>query len=358
MKKDRQSQEPSPKVAILILNWNGWEDTIECLESVFQINYPNYCTIVIDNGSTNESVNKIKEYSKGKIIINSKYIKYTSKNKPIEILEHTRETTEKTVEKKRKYIEGQKQIKDTTFFNSNQDKKMVLIKNEKNLGFAEGNNIGMRYAYEVLESDYILLLNNDTVVEKDFLIKMVQAGEADRQVGIVGPKIPYYDNPSKNWYCKGIVNWFSINIAYHGERCDSKTTDNDYITGCAMLVKRDVVKKVGYLNENLFLYFEDADFNLRAKNSGFSLVVEPSAIVYHKVSITSNTFYKSKSQYYFSRNRIWFVKKYCPKKYQKLSMMFLFLRLFLALGFFASKGDRATVTEIMKAYKAGIKGSY
>ncbi len=356
-KKSSKPHRGNPSVAIIILNWNGWVDTLECLESLYQIGYLNYHTIVVDNGSTNDSVKKIKEYTAGKIKPNGKYITYYSKNKPIRVFEFNRSSFEND------FKNGE--VKFINKFKINPEisqlepaKKLIIIKNEKNFGFAEGNNIGIRFALEYLKPDYFLLLNNDTSVESDFLTKMINNGEKNNQIGIIGAKIPYYDKPDKNWFCRGIINWLSINIAYHGGRCVDQTMDNDYITGCVALIKKEVIKKVGYLDKNLFLYFEDADYCLRAIKSRFSLVVVPSAIVYHKVSITSNTFYKSKSQYYFSRNRIWFVKKYCPQKYQKLSMMFLFLRLFLAIGFFASKGDKDTVTEIIKAYKAGIKGAY
>ena len=348
----------APSVAILILNWNGWEDTIECLESIHRINYPNFYTIVIDNGSSNESVEKIKEYAKGKITVKSKYLKYTTKNKPIEILEHTRATSENAAKKMKGAAKNSNDLEDTSFFNSDQNRKMVLIKNEKNYGFAEGNNIGIRYAINTLNSDYVLLLNNDTVVELDFLTKMVKAAENDKKIGIVGAKIPYYDKPKKNWFCRGVINWFSINIAYHDCECKSEKIETDYITGCVALIRNEVIKKVGYLDKSLFLYFEDADFSLRVKKNGFGLIVIPEAVVYHKVSATSYTFILSTAQYYFSRNRIWFVKKYCPKRYLPISKLFIISRLFLAVGFFTLKRKGDTVSALLKAYRDGFKGSY
>lgn len=124
-------------VAIIILNWNGWKDTIECLKSLNNLNYKNYEVIVVDNGSTDNSVEKIKEYIE---------------NKP----------------------------------------KFKLIANEKNLGFAGGNNIGIRYALNN-EFEYILLLNNDTVVDENFLKPMVELLESSDDIGFVGPKTYFYD---------------------------------------------------------------------------------------------------------------------------------------------------------------------
>jgi GT2 family glycosyltransferase len=340
-----------PHVAIIILNWKSWEDTIECLESLYQITYPNYSVIVVDNGSENESIKKIKDYAKGEIKVRSKYVKFNPKNKPIQTFEITNKRSE-DISNKHDLNKIEKKI-----INYKPPKKLVLIKNDKNYGFAKGNNIGIKFALNALNPEYILLLNNDTAVEPDFLTKMVTAGARNKHAGIIGPRIPYYDRPDRNWFCKGIINWFSINIAYHGEKCEGRNTSNDYITGCAALIKKEVIKKIGFLNEKLFLYFEDAEYSLRVKDKGYELLVEPEAVVYHKVSATSYTFVLSKAQYYFSRNRLWFVKKYCPKKYLRLSLMFIFLRLFLATGFFALKGEQKTVTAIFEAYKEGYNTS-
>jgi len=121
----------NPKVSIIILNWNGWKDTIECLESLYQITYPNYDVILVDNGSEDESIEKIKEYCEGKIMVESKFFKYDPSNKPIKIIEYTREEAEGGGGKEKKIT------------NLPSDKKMILIKNEKNYGFAEGNNVGL-----------------------------------------------------------------------------------------------------------------------------------------------------------------------------------------------------------------------
>ena len=115
----------NPKVSIVILNWNGWEDTIECLESLYQITYPDYDVIVVDNGSEDESVEKIKEYAEGNIVVESKFFEYSSGNKPIKIIEYTREEAEAGGGK-------EEEIADLP-----SNRKLIIIKNEKNYGFAE-----------------------------------------------------------------------------------------------------------------------------------------------------------------------------------------------------------------------------
>ena len=211
MKVGKSSRAKNPSVGIVILNWNSWEDTIECLESLYQITYPNYSIILVDNGSENESIQKIKEYTKGKIKVKSKYLKYNPKNKPIKVLELTNKMAARISNK------SDLGKKDKEILKLKSNEKLILIKNDKNYGFAEGTNIGMRFALKIYDFDYLLMLNNDTAVEPDFLTKMVTAGEEHPKAGIIGPRIPYYDHPDRNWFCKGIVNWFSINIAYHDE---------------------------------------------------------------------------------------------------------------------------------------------
>ena len=127
----------NPKVSIIILNWNGWEDTIECLESLYQITYPNYDVIVVDNGSEDESIEKIKEYTEGKNRVESKFFEYSCENKPIKIIEYTREEAEAGGGKK-KEIE-----------NLPPNKKLIIIKNEKNYGFAASDDVRNNISKEV-----------------------------------------------------------------------------------------------------------------------------------------------------------------------------------------------------------------
>ncbi len=133
-----------PRVSIIILNWNGWRDTIECLESVFQIDYPNYYVIIVDNGSENESLVKIKDFCLGKIQNPSSLFKYSLDNKPVKVLDYTRQDAESGG--------GNEDL--ISYLPSN--KRLILIKNEKNYGFSEGNNIAIRYALNALNSEVLL----------------------------------------------------------------------------------------------------------------------------------------------------------------------------------------------------------
>jgi len=170
-----------PTVAIIVLNWNGWENSIECLESVYKIDYPNYHLILADNASSDESIEKIGEYCRGELKPVSNYVSYTDQNKPIMVQEIDYNEIEKT-ELKEIFVNS----------GSNQRKNLLFIKNDKNYGFAGGNNIAIRFAMQKINPDYVLLLNNDTVVDNKFLYELIEVAEKGEKIGFVGPKIYYY----------------------------------------------------------------------------------------------------------------------------------------------------------------------
>ena len=148
-----------PLVSILILNWNRWKDTIECLESLYQINYPNYSVILIDNNSEDNSIEKIKEYCTGKLKIESEFFKYKMDNKPIHIFEYFNDEDTEC-----KIIDE--------FIEISSNKKLMLIKNDTNYGFAEGNNIGIKTHTKKFRSRLCFTLKTMTLLSiKNFLMK-------------------------------------------------------------------------------------------------------------------------------------------------------------------------------------------
>ncbi|MFQ5456683.1 MAG: glycosyltransferase family 2 protein [Nitrospirota bacterium] len=262
-----------PHVTIIILNWNGKDNTIECIESVEKIDYPRYDILLIDNGSDDDSVHTFRSLYK----------------------EHTR---------------------------------IKLIENRKNLGFAEGSNIGIREAIKN-KSDYILLLNNDTVVKEDFLGKIVDVGKTNKKYGIIGPKIYFYGKDNIIYSAGGGVikrlgQPLHIGLFKEDKGQYNREGKTGFITGCALLIKREVVEKIGLIDENYFLYFEDLDWNLNAQRKGYLSVFVPDSIIWHKASSSSG--YKSPNYYYYmTRNRILFVRK----NYSLFSLLFLFLPYFI-----------------------------
>lgn len=165
----------TPRVAVIILNWNGWQDTIECLESLYRIDYPCYDVILVDNCSVDESVEIIRGYCEGRIKVNSAFFEHSWENKPIRLVECTREEAELGVAK--------------SIGSISPSRRLILIRNERNFGFAEGNNIAIRYCLKVLKPEYVVLLNNDTVVDVRFLSELVAMAEQDESIGVLGPKI-------------------------------------------------------------------------------------------------------------------------------------------------------------------------
>ena len=305
----------NPKVSIIILNWNGWKDTIECLESLYQITYPNYDVIVVDNGSEDESIEKIKEYCEGKIKVESKFFEYSSENKPIKIIEYTREETEAGGGKEKEIVDMPS------------NKKLILIKNEKNYGFAEGNNIGMRYALNPLNPKYVLLLNNDTVVDKEFLEELVKVGESNQRIGILGPKTYYHSQPNRiqlTWnkidFWRGLVFLAGAGDIDRGQH--NKIRDTDYVPGSCLLIKQETIKRIGLLDVSYYSYWEETDYCTRAKWAGFRLVYCPNAKIWHKISQSASKV-AGFSTYYMTRNRFQFMKQHATRN-QYLSFLLYF----------------------------------
>lgn len=246
-----------PLVYIIILNWNGYKDTIECLESLKKITYKNYKIVLIDNGSTDDSVK----------ILHAKY------------------------------------------------PKIKLIENNVNLGFAGGCNIGIKYALK-RNSDYVLLLNNDTIVESNFLNVLVTTSINDENIGIVGPIIYYYKKPRTIW-ASGAYKFDKYNLKYidfnYGKR-DSETLNEiknvDFIWGCCLLIKKSLFINVGLFDDEYFMYTEDKDLSYRAQQAGYKLVINPKSKIWHKVSSSSGGENNNLIYYYMSRNNILFINKH------------------------------------------------
>jgi len=277
-----------PRVSIIILNWNGWKDTIECLESLYRITYPNYDVIVVDNGSRDDSVQRIKEYCEGKIEVNSKFFKYDPSNKPIKVFEISEDEARKG------------RFNRPLYEKFDPDRRLILIKNKNNYGFTGGNNIGMKFALNVLNPKYVLLLNNDTVVDRKFLDELVKVAESDEKIGIVGSKIYYYEYNGRTdviWALGGDeINIMNVRVG-------------KFITGCCMLIKKEVLNKLNGFDEKYFCYWEDVDLSVRCKKLGYKLAWSPTSILWHKVGASSGR-NSPITLYYFSRNFLYFVKKH------------------------------------------------
>ncbi|KKQ27050.1 MAG: putative glycosyltransferase [Candidatus Levybacteria bacterium GW2011_GWA2_37_36] len=265
-------------VVISLLNFNGKKNTLECLESLKNIKKDNFklTIVVVDNASTDGSAESIRHY-----VSSSKY-------------------------------DGVK-----------------IIENKRNLGFSGGHNMTIKYALEN-SADYILILNNDTYVDKNFLTGLLSVAERNSNVGILIPKIyfapefEYHKNRySENeigkvlWYAGGKMDW--ANVIGYNRGVDvvdkgqfDKIEETEIATGCCMLLTKEAIDRVGMFDERYYLYYEDADLSMRAKKKGFKIVYVFGSIIWHKNAGSAGGSGSVLQDYYITRNRLLFGFRYAP----------------------------------------------
>lgn len=305
----------NPKVYIILLNYNDWSDTIMCLESIFRLDYSCYQVIVVDNGSVDRSMDKIIDWAEGKLEVDFnpddplKDLYYPSISKPIEYSFY-----------ERKDIEDEKIKEDNV--------PLILIQTGENLGYAGGNNVGIKYALLRDAFDYLWILNSDTLVGKDSLKSLVFQAESykkeKKKIGIIGSKLLYYHNPKVLQGIGGEYNKiFGLSKHIGGFEEDKGQYDRedikiDYCIGASILVSKEFIEDVGLMDEAYFLYFEDLDWAERGKRKGYEAAYCWESKVYHKEggSIGSSSKGKEKSEladFYGLRNRILFTRKFYPQ---------------------------------------------
>lgn len=300
------------KVAIILLNWNGKDDTIECLHSLKDLSYPSYQPIVVDNGSFDDSVSSIRK----------------------------------------------------------QFPEVPILQTGKNLGFAEGNNVAIRWAMEH-KADWILLLNNDTIVSKDLIENLLEAAKDRPKGGIFGAKILKYHQPDTIDHLGGVwspekAEFFSLHSG-EKDRGFFEMQKVDYVCGAALFVHRSVFEKVGLLEPKFFLLWEESDFCSRAKKQGFEIWTAPKAAIWHKVS-SSFSGGKPHMHYFWWRNRLLYIERNLSEEEKKRlyktllypELKKLFRRAFLRLlsRTFAPSPKRALAFRRLRAGCRGVLDYY
>lgn len=235
-----------PLVSIIIVNWNGKKHLQYCLPSLIKINYPNYEVILVDNGSVNGSVELVEDNYK----------------------------------------------------------KITIIENKTNLGFAEGNNKGIRRA----KGEYILFLNNDTKVKPDFLTKLVKDLEGNPEIAAAQSKILLMDNPKLLDSIGSFLTWTGF-LTHFGFREKNKKGLNKKMEifsamGVCLLFRKDVLKEVGFFDKDFFAYFEETDLCWRTWLAGYKIIYAPQSVIYHKKGATSSLMANSFVIYHSFKNRI------------------------------------------------------
>lgn len=315
--KDRSE----PKVYIVILNWNGWRDTIECLESVLRQNYRNYKVIVCDNASSDNSLNQIKLWSQGRRLAQGQEADLQMLiappiQKPIDFYE---------LDVSLAPVCGKK------------GSQVILIQTGANLGFAGGVNVGLRYALTQGDLDFAWILNNDTIVHPEALQRMIDTAESDQTVGMCGATLLDYRAPHRVQSLGGATyNRFTARVSEIGKGLEIGAIDShcrtfqiqmDYVQGASILVSRRLLDDIGLLKEKYFLYFEEIDWATRVSGR-FKLAYSPGSYVYHKDGASTGTANEAGrpsarllarrrwasplSEFYTARNRLIFTWSYYP----------------------------------------------
>lgn len=240
-----------PPVCCIVLNWNGWRDTVECLKSLQGSDYSSLTVIVVDNGSTDDSVQRIRE--------RHPWVK--------------------------------------------------LLESHVNSGFAGGNNQGIRLALDH-DAKYIWLLNNDTIVETQTLTALVTTAEADPSLGEIGSVLYYADQPDKiQAWGGGAINLWTGMSQHHHEPVSLKQLD--YLTAASVLIPSHVLRIVGLLDEGYFMYWEDTDLSYRIRAAGWKLGIATSATLLHKEGSSSGRNYPTMERY-VSASGVRFLRKFAP----------------------------------------------
>ena len=262
-----------PSLAVILVNWKKYDLTSNCIESLNRSIYKNFQIILVDNEFSSINIIKLKA----------------------------------------------------------KHNELIVFKENKNLGFAGGNNIGIRYALEN-KYDYIMLLNNDTEVKNNFILPLIKCLEKSPSLGAVQPLILNFSNKSIIWNAGGKLNKFlgTASTRFNNIELNSSNVFNDctdWISGCCILIKSEVLKKVGLLDENFFTYYEDVDWSLRIKNEGYGLGFVKESVIYHHGSSSSiNKQNKegnlsAKVHYFNIRNHIILLKKH-KNLFNSIGIMF------------------------------------
>lgn len=204
--------------------------------------------------------------------------------------------------------------------------KFSFLETGKNLGYAAGNNFGIRKALKE-KPDFVFVINNDTVLDEKILLNLIEFAKTDKKIGILGPKIYFApgdefhkeryqvkDQGKVIWYAGGLIDWLNIVSSHRGvDEIDHEQYDTpmetDFVSGCAMLVKKEVWEKIGFFDERFFLYWEDVDFCQRARKAGFKIVFVPQAKLWH-ANAGSSEVGGVLHDYYMTRNRLLFGIRY------------------------------------------------
>jgi len=297
---------PDTSVAVILINWNGYDFTAACLDSLRKVDFTNFKVILVDNASENQEGRKLKKVFS----------------------------------------------------------EIELIENSENLGFAGGNNSGIKRALKQGFS-HVLLLNNDTIVKPDFLGKMMKKFSQNPHLGVVQPLILFLHDRSQIWSAGGKWHGFLGRAITFGDR---KSVDNfkvidrsiDWATGCCMLITRDALLKTGFLNESYFAYFEDVEWSLRFRDQGFEIALAAEARIYHEAGASSKKKHSEgtlspKVFYYHVRNQFFLLRSRIQGSSVPFAWTYHSFRFLGWMSYFCLRGRLQKLKSVALGLKDGIR---
>lgn len=311
----------NPRLSVVVLNWNGWRDTIQCVESLLDPVLRGLARlIVVDNSSTDESVNKIRDYLK---------------RSGIPFLQIDEEEIDDLL---RVEIPA-----------------MVLLTAKRNGGYAAGNNLGIRLSLKIVDLEYIWVLNNDTTVEPGSVEALIRCADSNPQVGIWGSTLI---EEAGSLRIAGGARYYPLltiskRVIIKATQKGSANPKLDYISGAAMLLSRKMIEKVGLLAEEYFLFFEELDYTCRVKRAGYTISWCPKSVVYHTHgrsagSRSGKNQNKSRlAEYHSNLSCLIFQRKFYGGSFFAAALT----RLMLKVGFLLWRRESAGLGSLLAAYR-------
>lgn len=296
-----------PGVAIIIVNWNSYDMTSQCLVSLRSLDYPDFKTIVVDNGSTDGSADRLE----------------------------------------------------TDF------PEIILLRNKENRGFTGGNNSGIVYAIEN-DFEYLMLLNNDTVITPPFLGCLINSIDTTPSIGAIQPKIMYNYDRSVIWNAGTALNRFLFTFKTIGENekdqgLYDKAGEIPWITGCCFLVRTDIIRQIGPLDDKFFIYYEDVDWSLKIRGRSHKLWYEPKAVIYHEAGMSDanridhNEGKMSPFSHYMNvRNHLYVVRRYASGVNRLGSFLYQLAKFFGYTAYFLVRGRFKKLRFALKGFSHGL----
>lgn len=295
-------------VAIILVNWNGIEDTRQCLDSLKQLDYSDFKVIVVDNASSDDSVSQMTA-----------------------------------------------------------DYQWIhLVQSSSNEGFTGGNNRGIKYALNE-GFDYIMLLNNDTIVEQTLVSQLVETYRSQENIAMIQPGISFLDRPDLIWNAGGSWSkWWGISktVGYKEpvKECKQGIYHVDWVTGCCVLMSREVVMHLGLLNDKYFAYYEDVDWSLRARTLGYSLLIDTSTWVLHKAGASGKAKTRRKDgfihpilHYYNVRNHLWVIREHTKFLIRPTAYFYQVFKFLAYCGYFIIRGRLTKLSMTVRGFRDGLK---